>query len=107
LFPSANLSFVPSELLKWENRHGLHFAKLRFAYSETASDDAPYQLEKAFYTGSFAGQPTASTEGTIRPLDLRPQRSRGYEAGMNLGAFRDRLQVRCYLVLISAAITSC
>jgi len=93
LFPSANLSFVPSELLKWENRNGLHFAKLRFAYSETASDDAPYQLEKVFYTGSFAGQPTASTEGTIRPLDLRPQRSRGYEAGMNLGAFRDRLQV--------------
>ena len=93
LFPSANLSFVPSELFGWENRRGLHFAKIRFAYSQTANDDAPYQLEKVFYTSSFAGQPTASTEGTVRPLDLKPQRSSGYEAGINLGAFRDRLQV--------------
>lgn len=92
LFPGGNLSFVPSELWGWQNRT-LNFAKIRVAYSETATDDDPYQLEKVFTTGSFAGQPTSSTEGIVRPLDLRPARARGFEAGINAGAFRDRLQL--------------
>lgn len=93
LFPAANLSFVPSELLGWQNNRWVNFAKIRVALSETATDDEPYQLQRVYTTGSFAGQPTAYTEGIVRPLDLRPQRSRGFEAGFNLGALRDRLQV--------------
>lgn len=93
LFPAANLSFVPSELFNWQNNRWVNFAKIRAALSETATDDEPYQLQRVFTTGSFAGQPTASTEGIVRPLDLRPQRSRGFEAGFNIGALRDRLQL--------------
>lgn len=92
LFPGGNLSFVPSELWGWQNTK-LNFAKLRIAYSQTATDDDPYQLQRVYSTGSFAGQPTSSTEGIVRPLDLQPARSKGFEAGVNLGAFRDRLQV--------------
>ncbi len=93
LFPAGNLSFVPSELFGWQDNRFLNFAKIRAAFSETATDDEPYQLQKVYVTGSFAGQPTASTEGIVRPLDLQPARSRGFEIGLNLGAFRDRLQI--------------
>lgn len=93
LFPAVNLSFVPSELFNWQNSAWVNFAKFRVAYSETATDDEPYQLQRVYTTGNFAGQPTASTEGIVRPLDLRPQRSRGFEAGINLGGLRDRLQL--------------
>ncbi len=91
LFPGGNLSFVPSELWGWQDTK-LNFAKIRVAYSETATDDEPYKLERVYNTGSFAGQPTSSTEGIVRPLDLRPARARGFETGINLGAFKDRLQ---------------
>lgn len=93
LFPAGNLSFVPSELFKWQTNRWVNFAKVRVAFSETATDDEPYQLQRVYNTGSFAGQPTAGTEGIVRPLDLRPQRSRGFEVGLNLGGLRDRLQV--------------
>jgi iron complex outermembrane receptor protein len=93
LFPGGNLSFVPSELFNWQNSRWVNFAKVRVAFSQTATDDDPYQLQRVYTTGSFAGQPTAGTEGIVRPLDLRPQRSRGFEAGLNLGGLRDRLQL--------------
>lgn len=93
LFPGGNLSFVPSELFGWQNSRWVNFAKIRAAYSETATDDEPYQLQRVYSTGSFAGQPTAGAEGIVRPLDLKPQRSRGFEIGLNIGALRDRLQL--------------
>jgi iron complex outermembrane recepter protein len=93
LFPAANVSFVPSELLDWQKSPYVNFAKIRFAYSETATDDDPYQLQRVYTTGNFAGQPTAFPEPIVRPLDLRPQRSQGFEIGLNIGALRDRMQI--------------
>ncbi|TKG96860.1 SusC/RagA family TonB-linked outer membrane protein [Puteibacter caeruleilacunae] len=90
-YPSSSLSFVFSELL--EDKEWLTFGKLRVAYAEAANDADPYQISPTFTSGSFGGFPTHGIKDVLPPVDLAPQTSRSYEAGIDLRLFDSRLKI--------------
>ena len=83
-YPSATLSFIPTEAfhINWKC---ISFLKFRASAAMTASDDNPYQLDFTYNTGSFGGQLTSSLPGQVPPLQLKPQRQRSFEFGMEIG----------------------
>ena len=91
-YPSASLSFIATEAfdLKWDK---LSFLKLRGAYAQTASDTDPFQVDRVYDIGSFGGQQTASSQSTIPPLALKPQRAISYEVGTTMGLWNDRVNL--------------
>lgn len=90
-YPSATLSFVATEAFKI-NWGCISFLKLRGSAAMTASDDSPYQLDFTYNTGSFGGQLTASLPGQVPPLQLKPQRQRSFEIGLDMG-FWDKVNL--------------
>lgn len=90
-YPAASLSYVFSENLA-NKPTWLDYGKLRIAYAGSASGTTPYQTTYIYSSGTFGGQSTRSIPENLLPLDLlRPQRSKSYEAGTDLGFFRNKL----------------
>ena len=91
-YPSASLSFIPTEAfdigISW-----LNFWKLRGAYASTATDTDPYQVDFVYSTGNFGGSQTAALPGTIPPIALKPQQASSYEVGTTLGLFNDKINL--------------
>lgn len=89
-YPSASVSFVPTELFDmptWFN-----FAKVRLAYASAANDTDPYQVIPTYATGSFGGAAYSKLKNTLPPVDLKPQRSDSYEGGLNFAMFDSRFK---------------
>lgn len=84
-YPSATLSFVPTSAFKKWDWGPVTFLKLRGSLAQTASDTDPYQLTYTYSTGSFGNHLSASLPSTVPPLELKPQRQRSYEVGLDLG----------------------
>jgi iron complex outermembrane receptor protein len=65
--------------------------KIRGGIAQTANSPSPY--EKNFYYNSslFGGQQASFLPDVIPPFELRPQFVNGYEAGLNLGLFENRI----------------
>jgi len=91
-YPSASLSFIATEAFDIK-RKGLSFLKLRGAYAQTASDSDPFLIDRVYDVGNFGGLQTASSQGTIPPIELRPQRATSYEIGATLGFFDDKINL--------------
>ena len=91
-YPSASLSFIPTEAfdlkLDW-----LSFWKIRGAYALTATDTKPYQVDFVYSTGNFGGNQTASLPNTIPPLALKPQQANSYEIGTTIGLFDEKINL--------------
>ena len=83
-YPSATLSFIATEAFKI-NWGFVSFLKVRGSAAMTASDDSPYQLDFTYNTGSFGGQLTSSLPSQVPPLQLKPQRQRSFEVGLDIG----------------------
>ncbi len=89
-YPSASLSFIPTEAFDFEIP-GLSFWKLRGAYALTATDTDPYQVDFVYSTGNFGGNQTAALPGTIPPIALKPQRAYSFEIGTTIGFLNDKI----------------
>ncbi len=83
-YPSATLSFILTEAFKI-NWGPISFLKVRGSAAMTASDDNPYQLDFTYNTGSFGGQLTSTLPTQVPPLQLKPQRQRSFEVGVDFG----------------------
>ncbi len=83
-YPSATLSFILTEAFKI-NWGPISFLKVRGSAAMTASDDNPYQLDFTYNTGSFGGQLISTLPTQVPPLQLKPQRQRSYEIGLDFG----------------------
>lgn len=93
-YPSASLSFIATEAFPIEqNVPWINFLKLRGGIAQTANSAAAYQKNFYFSTGIFGGQQASFLPDTIPPFELRPQFVTGYEAGINLGMFDNRIDV--------------
>ncbi len=90
-YPSATLSFIATEAFKI-NWGFVSFLKVRASAAMTASDDNPYQLDFTYNTGSFGGQLTSSLPSQVPPLQLKPQRQRSFEIGLDVG-FWDKVNM--------------
>lgn len=86
-YPSVGLSFVPTEL--FDSNDILPFMKLRLSYSEVGNAPQPYLTSLSY----------GITGGNIESLPfvpatfLKPERTKSFEAGVNLRMFGNRLNV--------------
>jgi hypothetical protein len=91
-YPSATLGFIFSDLIEWEP---MNFGKLRASVADVGSDTAPYRtlLEFEIEGDGLAGQPFGSAPISLPPVDLKPEITRSYEGGLDLGFFEDRIEL--------------
>ena len=97
--PKANNSFFyPSVSASWvftnqfENIKSKYFSygKIRASYAEVGGDTDPYNLARSYYSYPYSlnGYTFSTESGDVMPNpDLKPSRTRGYEAGANVKFF--------------------
>jgi TonB-linked SusC/RagA family outer membrane protein len=92
-YPSASLSFVPTEVMTLPS--SITFAKLRFSVASVGSGLTEPYLTAYTYpppgSGAFGGSLQNPTQ--LANPNLRPLRTTSYEAGLNLRMFRSRLEL--------------
>lgn len=94
-YPSANLSYVFSDGISGirESMPWLSFGKLSLSYAETGSDTDPYSIFNLLYVNNINGQAAQTYQPTLKLPDVKPQRSRQYELGLQLGFLDNRVNV--------------
>ena len=91
-YPSANLSFVASEVIKMPA--SVDFAKLRFSASGVGSGGTtPYRTAYNYATAGSLYNGGLQNPSLLANPNLRPLRTITYEAGLNLKMFRARLDL--------------
>lgn len=89
-YPSANLSLVLSDLLKLRS-NALSYTKLRLSYAEVGNDTRPYRIEKYYASSNFPSSVTNPT--TLNNADLKPERTKSYEAGLEARFFKNKIGI--------------
>lgn len=91
-YPSANISFVASEVLNLPAV--VDFAKLRFSASGVGSGQTtPYRTAYNYTSAGSLYNGGLQNPALLANPDLKPLRTISYEAGMNAKLFRNRLDV--------------
>jgi TonB-linked SusC/RagA family outer membrane protein len=106
-YPSASVSFVPTDAFKI-NSDILSYAKIRASAARVGRDADPYLLNSVYTTSSYGNNvasitfPLAVNGGNIPGFgisnrigsnNLKPEFVTSYEAGINLGFFKNRLSI--------------
>jgi TonB-linked SusC/RagA family outer membrane protein len=88
-YPSISGSFLFSELLK---KDWLTLGKLRLNYAEVGND-APFASVKDTYVpvAPFTGNPLVTVSDTKNNSNLKPERTKSVEAGLEVNLFKSRL----------------
>ncbi len=93
-YPSVSLSFIASEAFNLQAKlPWLYFLKVRGGLAQTANSATPYQKNFYYNTSFFGGQQASVLPGVIPPFALKPQFVSGYEAGVNMGLFNNRIDL--------------
>ncbi|HYN83027.1 MAG TPA: SusC/RagA family TonB-linked outer membrane protein [Gemmatimonadaceae bacterium] len=106
-FPSASVSWVPSNWFSPDGQGLLSFAKLRFAFGETGKEPGVYLTTPTTLTvggdfGSGWGDYVNATQAGIGGLytsralgnnSLTPERTRELEGGIDVGLFNQRADI--------------
>lgn len=88
-YPSASLSAVFSDWLKWK---WLSFGKLRTSVAQIGSDTDPYRIYQAFSVPTLFGEdPMISKDPALANPNLKPERSTEVEAGVELKFLNNRV----------------
>ncbi|MGN6166381.1 MAG: SusC/RagA family TonB-linked outer membrane protein [Flavisolibacter sp.] len=89
-YPSVSAGFVFSKLLPSAN--WLSFGKLRLNYAQVGSS-APFDYLIDSYTQPtpFNGIPLFSVNSTQKNPNLKPERTKSYEAGIEMSMFKNRV----------------
>ncbi|MCG8476713.1 MAG: SusC/RagA family TonB-linked outer membrane protein, partial [Cytophagales bacterium] len=94
-YGSYNLAWAFSE--SFELPEFISFAKLRASYAEVGNDTRPYELGSGYknanlYKGEGGDVPNSTfNSGSIKHPDLKPQRTKSYEFGLNMQLFDSRV----------------
>lgn len=91
-YPAVSGSFIFSSLLK--DVSWLNISKIRINYAEVGSDAPVYSLRNTYVAGTaFNGQNIYSTPQTNNNPDLKPERSKSYEIGLDVALFENRVNL--------------
>ncbi|MBL7906450.1 MAG: SusC/RagA family TonB-linked outer membrane protein [Bacteroidales bacterium] len=91
-YPSVSLSFIASEAFGIQKKvPWLNFVKIRGGIAQTANSAPMYQKNFYYRTSIFGGEQASYLPDTIPPFALKPQFVTGYEGGINLGFFENRI----------------
>ncbi|MBC8109582.1 MAG: SusC/RagA family TonB-linked outer membrane protein [Verrucomicrobia bacterium] len=93
-YPSVALSAVITDLLGFQSNI-ISFGKVRASYAEVGNDTDPYRLQQVFVSrGSWNGNiPLFGDANTLYNPTLRPERTKGYELGLDVRFFKNRLSL--------------
>ncbi|MGQ7871338.1 SusC/RagA family TonB-linked outer membrane protein [Sunxiuqinia sp. sy24] len=91
---SGTTSFVFSELIKDNMPNWLSFGKVRYSYAEVGNDTNPYVINRV-YSSSFGnnGEISQSNPGTLPFNDLKPERVKSHEIGLDIRTFKGRVNL--------------
>jgi iron complex outermembrane receptor protein len=93
-YPSASLSFIATEAFNLhEKLPWLYFLKIRGGIAQTANSANPYQKNFYYNTSLFGGQQSSTLPDVIPPSELKPQFVNGYEGGITMGLFENRIDI--------------
>lgn len=88
-YPSISTSVILSNLV---NAPWLQFTKLRANYAEVGSDTNPYNVFNTYeVTAPFGGAGIASNNSQLNNRNLKPERSKSYEFGIESDFLNKRL----------------
>ncbi|MFK7925109.1 MAG: SusC/RagA family TonB-linked outer membrane protein [Bacteroidia bacterium] len=91
-YPAANLSVLISEMT--EMPKAITFLKLRTGYGEVGGDADPYRLANVFnYLEPWGGTQRVTENNALANANLRPERARSFEAGIDVRFFDNRLGI--------------
>ncbi len=91
---SAGLSGIVTEMIPAMRSQWLNYLKLRLSYAEVGNDPWRHGLTITTYSLSPAG---VTTTAAMPNLDLKAERTRSWEAGLDLVMFSNRLHVNATL----------
>lgn len=88
-YPSASASLVFSELI---DASWLSFGKIRANYAEVGNDTDPYNTSLSYEINApFNNFPSSTNPATFSNPDLRPERTKGIEFGIEMAMFKKRV----------------
>jgi len=89
-YPSGSMSFVFSELL--DSSKVLSFGKIRANYAEVGNDTDPYNLNTTYvFNPGFNSALLATSPSTLNNPNLKSERMKEFEVGVELSFFRNRV----------------
>lgn len=111
-YPAISGGFIFSSLL--DNLTWLDFGKIRLNYAEVSSDAPFYSVKNTYVAGSpFNGQSVFSVPSVNNNPDLKPERNRSYELGLEAALLDNRINVdityyqsRLYDQIIPVSVSS-
>jgi TonB-linked SusC/RagA family outer membrane protein len=87
-YPSVSASFVFSNLIKQD---WLSFGKLRANYAQVGNDTDPYNIFNTYTVNpSFGGSSSASNPSTFNNPNLKPEKTKDIEVGLEMQLFNNR-----------------
>ena len=91
-YPSISGGFVFSKLLAAGTSNWLSYGKLRANYAEVGNDAPIFSVYDVYNViPPFGGQSQFSVSGTKNNPNLKPERTRSAEAGLEMAFFKSRL----------------
>ena len=89
-YPSVSASMVISN---WDflKDSALNFGKIRASYAVVGNDTDPNQIMNQYNVGTTFGTPTFFYNTTAKNPNLKPEKTKSLEAGINLQFFKNRL----------------
>ncbi len=93
-YPSVSTSFVFTDAFELKG-DVLSFGKIRAAYAEVGNDLQPGQLDPIFVVNGLGhgGQAFGQIINTKAPTNLRPERTKSYEVGLDAWFFKNRIKL--------------
>lgn len=89
-YPSVSLGYVFSKMVP--SASWLSYGKLRANYAQVGNDATPYSLVDGYDALSpFGSNSLGSVQGTLANPNLKPERTKSYEFGVEVAFFRNRL----------------
>ncbi|WP_175402876.1 SusC/RagA family TonB-linked outer membrane protein [Mangrovivirga cuniculi] len=94
-YPSISASWIFTDNFSNTNFGPISFGKLRASYAEVGNDLGPGQLDLIYFvnTLSHGGQTFGQLTPQQPPVNLKPERTRSYEGGLELGLFQNKFNV--------------
>ena len=92
-YPSVGGTFLFSDAFKID-KGIISFGKLRASLAYAGADTSPYRTSQTFeYSGIYNGQPLQGISTTLNNPELKPERTRSLELGMELKFIHNRLGI--------------
>ena len=93
-YPSVSTSFIFSELPGIKGSKVFSFLKLRLNYAEVGNDAPVYSLNQTYIQGANWGtRGVFRNSGTLLNPDLKPERTKSMEAGLEARFMQDRFGI--------------